>query len=83
MTGPTELVPWSKKVDGKPQKMPPYTLLHAIRIEGPEVIIPAPPDGPLQPIDDDAAAEAYREAMRDAENAELDAIAENLPDGPA
>ena len=74
VVGPAELVPWDKKVDGVTKKMPPYRLLHARRIESGEVIIPAPPDGPLQEAED-AADEAYHDAV----DAELDAIADALP----
>jgi hypothetical protein len=82
VSGPTELVPWTKKVDGNVRNMPPYRRIHATRIESGELIIPAPPDGPLREIEEDAANEAFHDALSELsedEETELDIIAQQLP----
>jgi hypothetical protein len=80
VSGATELVPWSKKINGSEKRMPPYRLIRASRIEGPEVIIPAT-DAELQAAvdaDDRAQNELFHGLTPDTE-AELDVIASNLP----
>ena len=64
-SGPTELVPWSKKVNGKERAMPPYRRIHAERIESAEIVIPSATEPPTMALfpDDEAELDAALERV--------------------
>lgn len=86
VAGEVELVPWSKKdpQTGVERKMPPYRRIHAERIEGPDIILPATVEqekaSAPSTVEDDALDRAQAELFEDRpDEAEFDAIVDALP----
>jgi len=83
VTGHASMVRRKRREGGKIVLMRGIRQIEAERIESGEIVIPAPPDGPLRRIEEEEAAqaEAFTEAMSVLgadDEAELDAIAKGL-----